>query len=148
MTRLFWVRGGTTSSRAEKPQERSRALAAEANPMRRIVNVSMSGLIITVIYERDSASETMLRESWRLWRMFRAKTVRPACMLTGNHYRNCFFLSGLRLLSPVTCTWTNHYYAGEAQAPLGAIFPSFIIGVLSAIACTIYLLKKANRGSR
>lgn len=43
-------------------------------------------------------------------------------------------------------TWADHHWAGEAQASLGAIGPSFIIGVLSAIACTIYLLRKVNRG--
>lgn len=31
--------------------------------------------------------------------------------------------------------------SAQAQAPLGAIYPSFIIGVLPAIACTIYLLQ-------
>ncbi len=56
-----------------------------------------------------------------------------------------FFFQGFVFSLPVTCTWANHYYAGEAQAPLGAIFPSFIVGVLSAVACTIYLLRKANR---
>jgi hypothetical protein len=57
-----------------------------------------------------------------------------------------FFFPGFIFSLPVTCTWAKHYYAGEAQAPLGAIFPSFIVGVFSAIACTIYLLGKANRG--
>lgn len=59
-----------------------------------------------------------------------------------------FFFPGFAFSLPVTCTWAKHYYAGEAQAPLGAIFPSFIIGVLAAIACTIYLLMRVNRGKR
>jgi len=59
-----------------------------------------------------------------------------------------FFFPGFLFSLPVTCTWANHYYAGEAQAPLGAIFPSFIIGVIAAVACTIYLLKKAKSGGR
>ena len=57
-----------------------------------------------------------------------------------------FFFPGFIFSLPVTCAWANHYYAGEAQSPLGAIPPSFAIGVLSAIACTIYLLRKVNRG--
>ncbi len=57
-----------------------------------------------------------------------------------------FFFPGFLFSFPITCTWAKHYYAGEAQGPLGAIFPSFTIGVLSAIGCTIYLLGKANRG--
>jgi len=55
-----------------------------------------------------------------------------------------FFFPGFLFSLPVTCTWANHYYAGEAQAPLEAIFPSFVIGVLAAIWCTIHLLRKAK----
>jgi uncharacterized integral membrane protein len=58
-----------------------------------------------------------------------------------------FFFPGFVFSLPVTCTWARHYYAGEAQAPLGAIFPSFIVGVLAAIASTIYLLMRVNRGN-
>jgi hypothetical protein len=55
-----------------------------------------------------------------------------------------FFVPGFVFSLPVTCTWANHHWAGEAQASLGAIFPSFVVGVLAAIACTIYLLVKTN----
>jgi purine-cytosine permease-like protein len=55
-----------------------------------------------------------------------------------------FFFPGFIFSLPVTCTWANHHWAGEAQASLGAIGPSFVIGVLAAIACTIYLLMKVN----
>jgi hypothetical protein len=55
-----------------------------------------------------------------------------------------FFIPGFVFSLPITCTWANHHWAGEAQASLGAIFPSFVIGVLAAIACTIYLLAKTN----
>jgi len=46
----------------------------------------------------------------------------------------------------VACAFANHYYAGEAQAPLGAIPFSFAVGVVAAIACTVHLLRKANQG--
>ncbi len=59
-----------------------------------------------------------------------------------------FFFPGFVFSLPVTCTWANHHWAGEAQASLGAIFPSFIIGVLAAIGCTVYLLKRANARGR
>jgi hypothetical protein len=55
----------------------------------------------------------------------------------------CFF-PGFFFSLPLTCTWANHHWAGEAQASLGAIFPSLVIGVLTAIACTIYLFLKTN----
>jgi hypothetical protein len=72
------------------------------------------------------------------------RRARARAIITGI----AFFFPGFLLSLPVTCTWANHYYAGEAQAPLGAILPSFIIGVLAAIACTVYLLKNTNSGSR
>src|SRR5207244_11885631 len=56
-----------------------------------------------------------------------------------------FFFPGFLFSLPVTCTWANHHWAGEAQASLGAIGPSFVIGVLAAIVCTIRLLRKVNR---
>jgi len=55
-----------------------------------------------------------------------------------------FFFPGFLFSLPLTCAWASHYYAGEAQAPLGAIPPSLVIGVIAAIACTRYLLKKVN----
>jgi hypothetical protein len=66
--------------------------------------------------------------------------VRLRAIITGI----AFFFPGFIFSLPITCTWANHHWAGEAQASLGAIFPSFVIGVLSAIACTIYLLMKTN----
>jgi hypothetical protein len=56
-----------------------------------------------------------------------------------------FFLPGFLFSLPVTCTWADHHYAGDGQAPLGAIGPSIVIGVLAAIGCTIYLVRKAKR---
>jgi hypothetical protein len=53
-----------------------------------------------------------------------------------------FFFPGFIFSLPVTCTWADRHYAGEAQATLGAIAPSIAIGVLSAIGCTIYLIRK------
>jgi hypothetical protein len=58
-----------------------------------------------------------------------------------------FFFPSFVFSLALTCTWANYYYDGEAQAPLGAIGPSFVIGVVAAIACTAHLLKKANSGS-
>lgn len=55
-----------------------------------------------------------------------------------------FFFPGFLFSLPVTCEWANHHYAGEAQAPLGAIGPSLIIGFVAAIWCTRHLLKKAH----
>jgi hypothetical protein len=55
-----------------------------------------------------------------------------------------FFFPAFIISLPVTVTWANHHWAGEAQASLGAIYPSFVIGVLAAIWCTIHLLGKVN----
>jgi len=55
-----------------------------------------------------------------------------------------FFFPGFLFSLALTCTWASHYYAGEAQASLGAIPPSLAIGVIAAIACTRYLLRKVN----
>ena len=55
----------------------------------------------------------------------------------------CFFL-GFFLSLFVTVPWANHHWAGEAQASLGALWPSFWIGVLSAIAGVIILLMRTN----
>ena len=58
-----------------------------------------------------------------------------------------FFFPGFLFSLPVTGALANHYlYPGEAQASLGALPFSFAIGVVSAIACTIHLLRKANQG--
>lgn len=54
-----------------------------------------------------------------------------------------FFL-GFFLSLFVTVPWANHHWAGEAQASLGALWPSLWIGVLSAVAGAIILLMKAN----
>jgi VIT1/CCC1 family predicted Fe2+/Mn2+ transporter len=56
-----------------------------------------------------------------------------------------FFFPGFLFSLPVTCAFAEHYYAGEAQASLAALPFSFVIGVVSAIACTVHLLRKANQ---
>ena len=63
------------------------------------------------------------------WALFRAIATGLACFFPGSLF--------------LTIPWANHHWAGEAQATLGAIYPSFIIGILSAIAGTIYLFRKA-----
>jgi hypothetical protein len=55
-----------------------------------------------------------------------------------------FFFPGFVFSLPITTFWAVHYYAGEAQAVLGGLFPSFIIGIVAAVACTIHLLRKPN----
>ena len=44
-----------------------------------------------------------------------------------------------------TIPWARYHWAGEAQAPLGAIGPSFWIGVVSAAWGCWYFLRKVNR---
>ncbi len=51
-----------------------------------------------------------------------------------------FFLSLV-----VTVPWAKHHWAGEAQGVLGAIGPSFWIGVAAVVLCCFYLLRKANK---
>ncbi|SRR6266403_3060930 len=60
----------------------------------------------------------------------------------------CFVLAFLLSL-PLTVMWVHHrYWAGEPQAALVAIFPSFVIGVIAAIARSIYLLVDVNLRNR
>ncbi len=68
-----------------------------------------------------------------LWLFLKAVAGGVACFFPG------FFLSLF-----VTVPWANHHWAGEAQASLGALWPSFWIGVLSAIAGTILLVRRAK----
>jgi hypothetical protein len=59
-----------------------------------------------------------------------------------------FFFPAFFLSLFVTIPWSRHYWAGEAQAPLGGIAVSFYIGILAAILCLIYLLVEAFREHR
>jgi purine-cytosine permease-like protein len=70
--------------------------------------------------------------------------ARMRAVLTGL----AFFFPGFLFSLPLTCAWAEHHYAGEAQSSLGAIGPSFVIGLLSAAWCTIHLLRKAGRRTR
>ena len=58
-----------------------------------------------------------------------------------------FFFPGFLFSLLLIGAWADYYYAGEAQATVVAVSPSFVIGVLAAIACTIYLLRKVNSES-
>ncbi|MGC2183598.1 MAG: hypothetical protein WA637_09985 [Terriglobales bacterium] len=57
-----------------------------------------------------------------------------------------FFFPGFLFSLPVTGAFAKHYYAGEAQGVLAALPFSFVIGVVSAFACTTYLLCKTSQG--
>ena len=55
-----------------------------------------------------------------------------------------FFFPGFLLSLFVTVPWAKHYWAGEAQAVLGAFWPSVIIGLFAAIICSVWLLKRVK----
>jgi hypothetical protein len=59
----------------------------------------------------------------------------------------CFF-PGFVFSLLITCAWARQHWTGEARARLGAIFPSFFIGVFTAIAALIYQLMKVSAQSR
>jgi hypothetical protein len=59
------------------------------------------------------------------------------------------FVPAFLLSLPFTVMWVKHrYWAGEPQAALVAIFPSFVIGVIAAILRSIYLLMDVNLRNR
>jgi hypothetical protein len=64
------------------------------------------------------------RSGVRVWETT-SKPFPAPCTHKGDYHGIAFFFPGFLFSLPVTCTWANHYYAGEAQAPLGAIFPQF-----------------------
>jgi hypothetical protein len=56
-----------------------------------------------------------------------------------------FFFPAFALSLVLTVPWANHHWAGEAQSSLGAIGPSFWTGVVVALVCWIWRLKRVNR---
>ncbi len=58
------------------------------------------------------------------------------------------FFPGFVFSLPLTTFWADHYYGGDAQAPVEGVGPSFVIGILSSIACTVYQLRKQKTQSR
>jgi nitrate reductase gamma subunit len=54
-----------------------------------------------------------------------------------------FFLSLL-----ITIPWSQHYWAGEAQAELGGLVLSFYFGIASGIAAAVYILRRIIRSNR
>ena len=52
------------------------------------------------------------------------------------------FLYPAFLLSfAATCTWAEHHYNGDAQAPLAALEPALIVAAILTILCCIYLVR-------
>jgi nitrate reductase gamma subunit len=74
---------------------------------------------------------------WLLWGSLKAIGLGIACFLLA------FFLSLL-----ITIPWSQHYWAGEAQAELGGLVLSFYFGIASGIAAAVYILRRIIRSNR
>jgi hypothetical protein len=66
--------------------------------------------------------------------------ARLKAILTGG----AFFVPGFLFSLPLTVQWAKRQCPGEPLCVLIAIFPSFLIGILVAIGCSVYFLLETN----
>jgi nitrate reductase gamma subunit len=85
----------------------------------------------------ENIDSTKPGRHWLLWGSLKAIGLGIACFLLA------FFLSLL-----ITIPWSQHCWAGEAQAELGGLVLSFYFGIASGIAAAVYILRRIIRSNR
>jgi hypothetical protein len=56
-----------------------------------------------------------------------------------------FFIPVFLLSFAVTCTWAEHHYQGDAQAPVAAFEPALIVAAILTILCCIFMARRVGK---
>ena len=56
-----------------------------------------------------------------------------------------FFIPAFLLSFAATCSWAEHHYNGDAQAPVAAFEPALIVAAILTILCCVYLVRWAGK---